>query len=1173
MASSKASAREVGSDGDPYLPEGLTSSEWQSIQNQILSNLSQQAYLKASNTNAYDEFGYSVAVSNDTVVVGAWKESSAATGVNGDQNSNSAPWSGAAYVFVRDGATWAQQAYLKASNTDAYDRFGTSVAVSNDTIVVGAYDEDSAATGVNGDQNNNSAPWSGAAYVFVRSGTTWTQQAYLKASNTGANDFFGNSVAVSNDTIVVGAYFENSAATGVDGNQNDESKRYSGAAYVFVRSGTFWAQQAYLKASNTDAGDYFGYSVAVSNDTIVVGAYDESSAATGVNGDQNNNGASGSGAAYVFVRSGTAWSQQAYLKASNTDEGDQFGRSVAVSNDTIVVGANGEDSAATGVDGDQNDNSGSDTGAAYVFVRDGTTWTQQAYLKASNTDAYDYFGTSVAISNDTLVVGADYEDSAATGIDGDQNDNSAAYAGAAYVFVRDGTNWTQQAYLKASNTNAYDDFGVSVAVSNDTLVVGAPYEDSAATGVNGDQNNNSAPYAGAAYVFIGEMSIPPVSITGIEINQALGVQKNNEQNYVAGKDAVIRVLMDQPVVVNPSTQSLEVKRGGAVIANLRPNNYPSSVNSIDFFLSPSLTNCSGCGNSETYTITANIDGNLFSKTVDFHKSNKIRILVRPVTLIFDDHEQSLSTDEWKYAYHFLQQTYPIARGNVEWVIGEPMRRSAKTLVDSELRSLAQELTFSRLLCGLLPLDYCRYDARMAIMPPLYIPDGTMGLRLGGNGIVVFANGSFSLGEGAEAPIFTIDFMQAVVAHEIGHAYGLGDEYDLDFANYVCDVNPPPEEIYDCGEISQPEPWPGPGTGSLIPASDHPFELTGYGRGLLTDKVSFMGNYYHQADIWISKDAYSKLFYELKQNSTTNQTQINETGRVILASGWIGQDDSLRLEPWYHSDGQLPMIGTGDYSIEAQDSIGTVLSTQFFDISFTDESNPPKIWDEALFSISLAYPEGTARFVIKHGSTILGTREIASTLPSVSLTSPNGGEVWDSETMQTVTWDGLTDGSVFYTLLYAHDGVSFDVLAVNLTTNSYEVDPAYLVGGENARFKIFATDGVNTVEDTTDGPFTVLPKMPDAFLHFPEDGAQFPYGLSIILDGSGYDLEDGILSGENITWSSDVDGFLGTGENLLVDLSYGYHTLTLEVQDSDGNTSQKSISVFIGTKVYLPTVIR
>ena len=735
------------------------------------------------------------------------------------------------------------------------------------------------------------------------------------------------------------------------------------------------------------------------------------------------------------------------------------------------------------------------------------------------------------------------------------------------------SNLSQQAYLKASNTGYQDHFGLSVAVSNDTIVVGAFGESSNATGVNGNQSDNSASSAGAAYVFIGETSIPPVSITGIEINQALGVQKNNEQNYVAGKDAVIRVLMNQPVVVNPSTQSLEVKRGGAVIANLRPNNYPSSVNSIDFFLSPSLTNCSGCGNSETYTITANIDGNLFSKTVDFHKSNKIRILVRPVTLIFDDHEQSLSTDEWKYAYHFLQQTYPIARGNVEWVIGEPMRRSAKTLVDSELRSLAQELTFSRLLCGLLPLDYCRYDARMAIMPPLYIPDGTMGLRLGGNGIVVFANGSFSLGEGAEAPIFTIDFMQAVVAHEIGHAYGLGDEYDQDYARYKCDVNPPPEEYYDCGEITQPEPWPGPGTGSLIPASDHPFELTGYGRGLLTDKVSFMGNYYHQADIWISKDAYSKLFYELKQNSTTNQTQINETGRVILASGWIGQDDSLRLEPWYHSDGQLPMIGTGDYSIEAQDSIGTVLSTQFFDISFTDESNPPKIWDEALFSISLAYPEGTARFVIKHGSTILGTREIASTLPSVSLTSPNGGEVWDSETMQTVTWDGLTDGSVFYTLLYAHDGVSFDVLAVNLTTNSYEVDPAYLVGGENARFKIFATDGVNTVEDTTDGPFTVLPKMPDAYLHFPQDGAVFPLGLSIILDGSGYDLEDGILSGENITWSSDVDGFLGTGENLLVDLSYGYHTLTLEVQDSDGNTSQKSISVFIGTKVYLPTVIR
>ncbi|MGI6249911.1 MAG: FG-GAP repeat protein [Anaerolineaceae bacterium] len=503
IPSTQAPAQEAVSDAGPTLPEGLTSSEWQSIQNQIMSNLSQQAYLKASNTNTWDTFGSAVAVSNDTVVVGTPYEDSATMGVNGDQDNNNAPESGAAYVFMRNGSAWTQQAYLKASNTNAWDLFGTSVAISGDTIVVGAIRESSNATGINGDQSDNSAEDAGAAYVFVRSGSTWTQQAYLKASNTDTWDTFGISVAISNDTIVVGAIRESSNATGVNGDQSDNSAEDAGAAYVFARSGSTWTQQAYLKASNTDAGDYFGSSVAISDDTIVVGAYGEDSAATGINNDnQSDNSASYAGAAYVFARSGSTWTQQAYLKASNTNAWDLFGTSVAVSGDTIVVGAHVEDSAATGVNNDnQSDNSAEDAGAAYVFARNGSTWTQQAYLKASNTDANDYFGSSVAVSNDTIVVGAYGESSTAMGVNGDQSDNSASDAGAAYVFARSGSTWTQQAYLKASNTDASDRFGFSVAISGDMIVVGAIRESSNATGVNGDQSDNSAKDAGAAYVF------------------------------------------------------------------------------------------------------------------------------------------------------------------------------------------------------------------------------------------------------------------------------------------------------------------------------------------------------------------------------------------------------------------------------------------------------------------------------------------------------------------------------------------------------------------------------------------------------------------------------------------------------------------------------------------------
>jgi hypothetical protein len=498
----------------------------------------QQAYVKASNTDARDAFGWCVAVSSNTLVVGAYEEDSDATGINGDQNNNRASLSGAVYVYVRDGDTWRQEAYLKASNSsgpsfagDPFgDGFGWALAISGDTLVVTSPQEDSSATGVNGDQNDNQAPGSGAAYVFVREGTNWSQQAYLKASNTDATDVFGVSVSISGETIVVGALDDDSRATGVNGDPFDNSITQAGAAYVFVREGTNWTQQAYLKASNTPAEnnpptseERFGISVGVSGDTIVVGAWEEDGRATGVNGDQFNKGATSAGAAYVFTREGANWTQQAYLKASNTGAGDQFGSSVAISGDTIVVGARQEDSNATGVNGTQADNAATDSGAAYVFVREGTNWTQQAYLKASNTGPGDRFGASVAISEHTLVVGAggfDYingvggagEDSSATGVDGDQSSNGARDAGAAYVFARNGTNWTQQAYLKASNTGAGDYFGRWVAVAGPTVVVGAPGEASLAKGINGDQANNSAAQAGAAYIFgaLGpELSLAP----------------------------------------------------------------------------------------------------------------------------------------------------------------------------------------------------------------------------------------------------------------------------------------------------------------------------------------------------------------------------------------------------------------------------------------------------------------------------------------------------------------------------------------------------------------------------------------------------------------------------------------------------------------------------------------
>ncbi|MGB0581083.1 MAG: family 16 glycoside hydrolase, partial [Limisphaerales bacterium] len=477
------------------------------------------AYLKADNTGALDTFGTVVAISGNTAVVGAPGEDSAATNVNGDGADNTASEAGAAYVYVKTGDVWTFQAYLKPRNAEAGDMFGSSVAISGDLIVVGAPMEDSRATGVNGNRSDNSEVASGAAYVFNRSGTSWRQRAYLKASNTEGGDLFGSSVAIAGNTIVVGAPNEDSSDNTIDGNQLENTASAAGAAYVFTRNSGVWSQQAYLKADNIESNDRFGSAVAVDGDTVVVSSLLEDSASTGVGADGLNNNATDSGAAYVFFRVGGVWSQQAYLKASNTESLDQFGKSLAISGETIVVGNPFDASDAMGVNGDDQNNKAAKTGSAYVFVRNINVWAQQAYLKASNANGSDEFGGDVDVSGDTIIVGAISEDSGARGVNGNQQHNSVASSGAAYVFVRSGMMWNQQGYLKASNTEFTDVFGHAVGVSGDNAIVTAEGEDSSGLELMADPDDNLAGQAGAAYTFnVPTMLEPAVIIRTIAGN-------------------------------------------------------------------------------------------------------------------------------------------------------------------------------------------------------------------------------------------------------------------------------------------------------------------------------------------------------------------------------------------------------------------------------------------------------------------------------------------------------------------------------------------------------------------------------------------------------------------------------------------------------------------------------
>jgi hypothetical protein len=442
---------------------------------------SPQAQLLASDAAVSDQFGSSVAFSSSKIVVGAPFDD---VGANSNQ--------GSAYVFVRNGASWTQEQKITAADGAAEDFFGRSVAINGNNLIVGANLDDVGASinqgsaylwrvlgsawvqdakrvaesgavddnfgwsvAVNGGTAVVGVPADdvganldqGSAYVFIRSGSTWTLQTQLFAQGGAAGDFFGEGVAVNGDTVIVGAKLDD-----ISGNVD------RGSAYIFVRNGTIWTQQAQLQATGGVANDNFGNSVSISGNTAVVGASNDD-IGTNLN----------AGSVYVFTRSGVTWTQQSQItRGSAVGAEDFFGHSVSLSGNTLLVGANGDDVG---------DNI--DQGSAYIYTRAGSSWSLQAQIVIADGATEDFFGSSVALDGDTAVIGANFDD---VGANFDQ--------GSAYVFTRNGTNWTQQAQLTAADGQEFDSFGSSVALNGNTIIVGAPFD---LVGENFDQ--------GSAYVF------------------------------------------------------------------------------------------------------------------------------------------------------------------------------------------------------------------------------------------------------------------------------------------------------------------------------------------------------------------------------------------------------------------------------------------------------------------------------------------------------------------------------------------------------------------------------------------------------------------------------------------------------------------------------------------------
>ncbi len=526
-------------------PDGLDNRSWASLKKAIAQaqGISAPAQIRlegagsslGSDGSENDRFGYSVDLDGDTALVGIPQDASGAgysgsayvfqwTGsdwepqakliadgaytatrlgmavaIKGNTAVLGAPFTtveersfqGAVWVFTRDDGVWSEQATLIAVDGESNDRFGTSVAISQDTILVGAERGDS--PGVTD---------GGAAYVFARQGSSWTLDAKLQAIDRAPNDLFGAAVALDGNTALVGAYWHD-----VDGRANQ------GAVYAFRRLQSGWQQQAKLTASDGAALDEFGRAVDLQGGRAVIGS------------EFSSVDPARRGAAYVFAHDGVTWAEEAKLMSWDSGVSQQgFGRTVGISGDTLFVGApmaavgsnlsqgaaylfrrtaqgwaqlqklSGADAgAADGVAsaialdagrvllGTPNASVGSndDQGAVYAFSLEDSTWSERGKLTSGMGAGNVRFGVSVDVDGRMAVVGAGWE-----------NVGASQQQGAAYVFRKDGTAWSLESRVTAGDGRPFDQFGNAVAIDGNTMVVGAPFA-----------QVGSAPTQGAVYVF------------------------------------------------------------------------------------------------------------------------------------------------------------------------------------------------------------------------------------------------------------------------------------------------------------------------------------------------------------------------------------------------------------------------------------------------------------------------------------------------------------------------------------------------------------------------------------------------------------------------------------------------------------------------------------------------
>ncbi len=367
-----------------------------------------QDIILADDGKAGDSFGYSVAIDGNTALVGAFKSD-----IDGVIDA------GAAYVYVLGDNGWQKQAKLVAEPAFAEDTLGGNVALNNNVAMLGVSRRD--------DKGKDS----GAVIFFEREVNSWKQRHIFTAPDAQAGDAFGQSIALTKNHLIIGAP------------RNDTLSSDAGAAYIYKRENDSWRYQTKITASDGVAGDLFGISVAIDGNTILVGA------------DLHDEKAENAGAVYVYILKENKWKQEAKLMASDGGKTDIFGVRVALSKNTALVSARRDDTEELGID----------AGSAYIFVRDGSTWTQQVKLTSPDGQADDRFGRGVGLSGDTAIISAM------------NHDTNGSNTGALYVYKKGSGGWRYTSKFVAKSSMSEDKFGWNVGLSNGVAIVATPNHD------------------------------------------------------------------------------------------------------------------------------------------------------------------------------------------------------------------------------------------------------------------------------------------------------------------------------------------------------------------------------------------------------------------------------------------------------------------------------------------------------------------------------------------------------------------------------------------------------------------------------------------------------------------------------------------------------------------------